>query len=111
MSASMNTQVFKSYLNNCPVIRVKGRQFDVKHHFLEDFIQESELRVKMPNKLRHKLKLELNDLPEDYKDEFGHELGNLLRSIENINVGNFNSLNVLFTVTHTVYEETKWVKF
>ena len=74
MSASMNTQVFKSYLNNCPVIRVKGRQFDVKHHYLEDFIHKSELRVTMPDKL----KLELNDLPEDYEDEFGHELGNLL---------------------------------
>ena len=82
MSASMNTQVFKSYLNNCPVIRVKGRQFDVKHHFLEDFIQKSELRVKMPNKL----KLELTDLPEDYEDEFGYELGNLLRGIDNITV-------------------------
>ena len=82
MSASMNTQVFKSYLNNCPVIRVKGRQFDVKHHFLEDFIQESELRVKMPNKF----KMELTDIPEDYEEEFGHELGNLLRSIDNITV-------------------------
>ena len=98
MSASLNTQVFKSYLNNCPVIRVKGRQFDVKHHFLEDFIQESELRVKMPNKF----KMELTDIPEDYEEEFGHELGNLLRSIANITVRNFNSRNVLFSVTHNL---------
>ena len=67
MSASMNTQVFKSYLNNCPVIRVKGRQFEVKHHYLEDFIHKSELRVKMPE--------EFIDLPGDYKYKFGHELG------------------------------------
>ena len=79
MSASMNTEFFKSYLNNCPVIRVKGRQFDVKHHYLEDFIHKSELRVKMPDKL----KLELTDLPEEYEDEFGHELGNLLKGIDN----------------------------
>ena len=83
MSASMNTQVFKSYLNNCPVIRVKGRQFDVKHHFLEDFIHKSELKIKMPDKF----KLELTDLPEDYENEFGYEQGNSLRSIDNITVG------------------------
>ena len=70
MSASMNTQVFKSYLNNCPVIRVKGRQFDVKHHYLEDFIHKSELRVKMPE--------ELIDMPGDYKYKFGHELGKVI---------------------------------
>ena len=83
MSASMNTQVFKSYLNNCPVIRVKGRQFDVQHHFLEDFIHKSELKIKMPDKF----KLELTDLPEDYENEFGYEQGNSLRSIDNITVG------------------------
>ena len=70
MSASMNTEFFKSYLNNCPVIRVKGRQFDVKHHYLEDFIHKSELRVKMPE--------EFIDLPGDYKYKFGHELGKVI---------------------------------
>ena len=63
--------LFKKYLNNCPVIRVKGKQFEIKHHYLEDFVQKSELRVKMPEELKDPF----DPMIGDYKEEFGHELG------------------------------------
>ncbi|XP_070546682.1 ATP-dependent RNA helicase DHX30-like [Ptychodera flava] len=36
MSASINTQMFSRYFNNCPIISVPGLMYPVKEYFLED---------------------------------------------------------------------------
>lgn len=39
MSATIDTTLFSSYFNNCPVIEITGRAFPVKQYFLEDCIE------------------------------------------------------------------------
>ena len=39
MSASLDIKMFQKYLD-CPVVEVPGRMFEVKRHYLEDFIDE-----------------------------------------------------------------------
>ncbi|XP_046672255.1 ATP-dependent RNA helicase A isoform X2 [Homalodisca vitripennis] len=39
MSATIDTTLFSSYFNNCPVIEVPGRAFPVQEYFLEDCVQ------------------------------------------------------------------------
>ncbi|XP_050427766.1 dosage compensation regulator [Adelges cooleyi] len=39
MSATINTNLFTKYFNNCPVIDVEGSCFPVKEYFLEDIVE------------------------------------------------------------------------
>nr|XP_018900737.1 PREDICTED: probable ATP-dependent RNA helicase YTHDC2 [Bemisia tabaci]XP_018900738.1 PREDICTED: probable ATP-dependent RNA helicase YTHDC2 [Bemisia tabaci] len=41
MSATIDTNLFSSYFNNCPVINVPGKLFDVKQYFLEDILKNT----------------------------------------------------------------------
>ncbi|XP_069677317.1 3'-5' RNA helicase YTHDC2-like isoform X2 [Periplaneta americana] len=52
MSATIETQVFTKYFNNCPVISVPGRQFDVKEYFLEDILKRTKYMSKIMQKLK-----------------------------------------------------------
>ncbi|XP_034254470.1 3'-5' RNA helicase YTHDC2-like [Thrips palmi] len=39
MSATLDISVFTKYFNNCPVITVPGRQYEVQEYFLEDVLK------------------------------------------------------------------------
>src|SRR3569833_571479 len=34
MSATMNAEKFQRYFDNCPLVQIPGRQFEVAHHYL-----------------------------------------------------------------------------
>ncbi|VDO97400.1 unnamed protein product [Soboliphyme baturini] len=38
MSATMDTDQFSRYFDDCPVVTISGRNFDVEEHFLEDIL-------------------------------------------------------------------------
>lgn len=39
MSATIDTNLFSDYFNNCPLLEVPGRTFEVKQYFLEDCVE------------------------------------------------------------------------
>lgn len=39
MSATIDTTLFSSYFNDCPIVEVPGRTHPVKEHYLEDCIK------------------------------------------------------------------------
>ncbi|KAK2182376.1 hypothetical protein NP493_355g01027 [Ridgeia piscesae] len=57
MSAALNVQLFSAYFNNCPIISVPGKLFDVQELFLEDVLKYTGYTNK--------------DM-EKYKKELGH---------------------------------------
>ncbi|PSN46949.1 putative ATP-dependent RNA helicase YTHDC2 [Blattella germanica] len=52
MSATIETQIFTKYFNNCPVITVPGRQFEVQEYFLEDILKRTKYMSKVMRKLK-----------------------------------------------------------
>lgn len=48
MSATIDTRLFSSYFNNCPLLEVPGRTFEVKQFFLEDCIELVNFRPPPP---------------------------------------------------------------
>ncbi|PNF38747.1 putative ATP-dependent RNA helicase YTHDC2, partial [Cryptotermes secundus] len=60
MSATIDTLTFTRYFNNCPVITVPGRQYDVQEYFLEDILK----RTKYMSKKMQKLKAEAESKKE-----------------------------------------------
>ncbi|XP_050532289.1 ATP-dependent RNA helicase A protein [Daktulosphaira vitifoliae] len=55
MSATINTNMFTQYFNNCPVINVEGRCFPVKEYFLEDIVEVLNYQP-IPDNRKHKTK-------------------------------------------------------
>ncbi|XP_014254890.1 probable ATP-dependent RNA helicase YTHDC2 isoform X2 [Cimex lectularius] len=41
MSATLDAKQFSAYFNNCPIIPVPGKQFEVKEYFLEDILKQT----------------------------------------------------------------------
>ncbi|BES97417.1 HA2 [Nesidiocoris tenuis] len=41
MSATVNAKQFSAYFNNCPIIPVPGKPFEVKEYFLEDVLKQT----------------------------------------------------------------------
>ncbi|XP_052758405.1 3'-5' RNA helicase YTHDC2-like [Galleria mellonella] len=60
MSATMDTQIFSRYFNNCPVITIPGRLHEVQRFYLEDILKITQYRTKkmiqVEKELRAKLK-------------------------------------------------------
>lgn len=46
MSATLDSQLFCSYFDDCPVINVPGRMFDVEIKHLDDVLMETEFKSK-----------------------------------------------------------------
>ncbi|XP_066993237.2 3'-5' RNA helicase YTHDC2 [Anabrus simplex] len=67
MSATVDTQVFTKYFNNCPVITVPGRSFEVKEYFLEHILKctkymsdkMKKMKAEMKSKKEKRQKLEM----------------------------------------------------
>ncbi|KAI0208497.1 3'-5' RNA helicase YTHDC2 [Lamellibrachia satsuma] len=55
MSAALNVQLFSTYFNNCPVISVPGKLFDVQELFLEDVLKHTGYTNKEMEKYRKEL--------------------------------------------------------
>ncbi|KAJ0056946.1 hypothetical protein NL108_000769, partial [Boleophthalmus pectinirostris] len=45
-SAALDLDLFLQYFGSCPVLHIKGRQFEVKEHFLEDILKMTGYKVK-----------------------------------------------------------------
>lgn len=60
MSATMDTQIFSRYFNNCPVITIPGRLHEVQRYYLEDVLKITKYRtpkmVQVEKELKNKLK-------------------------------------------------------
>ncbi|CAD0202068.1 unnamed protein product [Chrysodeixis includens] len=60
MSATMDTQIFSRYFNNCPVITIPGRLHEVQRYYLEDVLKLTQYRTakmtQVEKELKHKLK-------------------------------------------------------
>ncbi|CAH0687952.1 unnamed protein product [Spodoptera exigua] len=60
MSATMDTQIFSRYFNNCPVITIPGRLHEVQRYYLEDILKISQYKtpkmVQVEKELKAKLK-------------------------------------------------------
>uniref|UniRef100_A0A1B6C6P5 RNA helicase n=1 Tax=Clastoptera arizonana TaxID=38151 RepID=A0A1B6C6P5_9HEMI len=65
MSASYDSKIFAKYFNNCPVITVPGRLYEVQEYFLEDILKtlgymtDQLLKVKIHNDKKNKQLQEL----------------------------------------------------
>lgn len=46
MSATMDTQIFSRYFNNCPVISIPGTLHDVQTHYLEDILKMTQYKTR-----------------------------------------------------------------
>ncbi|XP_013183775.2 3'-5' RNA helicase YTHDC2 [Amyelois transitella] len=59
MSATMDTQIFSRYFNNCPVMTIPGRMFEVQRYFLEDILKITQYRTKKMIAVEHELRAKL----------------------------------------------------
>lgn len=46
MSATVNTEIFSSYFNNCPVLHISGKTFPIETLYLEDVLYQLDFRVR-----------------------------------------------------------------
>lgn len=67
MSATIDTNLFSDYFNNCPVVEVSGRGYPVQQYFLEDCIQLTNFVPPMASGKRKSR--DLDDLPTDGEPE------------------------------------------
>lgn len=65
MSATIDTNMFSEYFNNCPVIEVPGRAYPVQEYYLEDCVQMLNF-FPPPSTRKRKDK---DELPDDDQDE------------------------------------------
>ncbi|KAK6644023.1 hypothetical protein RUM43_000288 [Polyplax serrata] len=56
LSATLDTEIFSKYFNNCPVVNVPGRMFPVKEYFLEDVLKQTNYMTKAMVKVKKELK-------------------------------------------------------
>lgn len=60
MSATMDTQIFSRYFNNCPVITIPGRLHEVQRFYLEDILKITQYKtpkmIQVEKELKAKLK-------------------------------------------------------
>ncbi|XP_063383096.1 3'-5' RNA helicase YTHDC2-like [Cydia fagiglandana] len=59
MSATMDTQIFSRYFNNCPVITIPGRLHEVQRYYLEDILKLTQYRTKKMVQAERELKQKL----------------------------------------------------
>ncbi|GBP79903.1 Probable ATP-dependent RNA helicase YTHDC2 [Eumeta japonica] len=59
MSATMDTQIFSRYFNNCPVITIPGRLHEVQRYYLEDILKITQYKTKKMIKTEKELKAKL----------------------------------------------------
>ncbi|XP_063895076.1 3'-5' RNA helicase YTHDC2 [Helicoverpa armigera] len=59
MSATMDTQIFSRYFNNCPVITIPGRLHEVQRYYLEDILKISQYRTPKMAQVEKELKSKL----------------------------------------------------
>lgn len=52
MSATVETQIFTKYFNNCPIISVPGRLYEVKEYFLEHILKQTKYMSKQMIKVK-----------------------------------------------------------
>ncbi|XP_049836121.1 3'-5' RNA helicase YTHDC2-like isoform X3 [Schistocerca gregaria] len=46
MSATLDTQIFTKYFNNCPIVTVPGRLYEVKEYYLEHILKQTKYMTK-----------------------------------------------------------------
>ncbi|QDZ19660.1 P-loop-containing nucleoside triphosphate hydrolase [Chloropicon primus] len=56
MSATIDTTLLSSYLDNCPVLSVGGRTFPVEQHYLEDIYEMVNYQLDQDNPACHRLR-------------------------------------------------------
>ncbi|XP_050683398.1 ATP-dependent RNA helicase DHX30-like isoform X1 [Leptidea sinapis] len=56
MSATLDTQVFTKYFNDCPVIEVPGRTFPIQESYIDDL--ESKFKIKLPHAKENCMKID-----------------------------------------------------
>ncbi|XP_026498192.2 3'-5' RNA helicase YTHDC2-like [Vanessa tameamea] len=59
MSATMDTQIFSRYFNNCPVITIPGRLHEVQRYYLEDILKMTKYTTKKMVQVERELKAKL----------------------------------------------------
>ncbi|KAF9424522.1 hypothetical protein HW555_000333 [Spodoptera exigua] len=59
MSATMDTQIFSRYFNNCPVITIPGRLHEVQRYYLEDILKISQYKTPKMAQVEKELKAKL----------------------------------------------------
>ncbi|XP_053612079.1 3'-5' RNA helicase YTHDC2-like [Plodia interpunctella] len=59
MSATMDTQIFSRYFNNCPVMTIPGRLHEVQRYYLEDILKMTQYRTKRMTQVEHELRAKL----------------------------------------------------
>ncbi|KAG7300118.1 hypothetical protein JYU34_015660 [Plutella xylostella] len=59
MSATMDTQIFSRYFNNCPVITIPGRLHEVQRYYLEDVLKITQYKTKKMQQVERELKNKL----------------------------------------------------
>ena len=69
MSATIDTTLFSSYFNECPIIEVPGRAFPVQEYYLEDCIQLTNFMPPPDSGRNKKNKKNRNNDDDDDGDE------------------------------------------
>ncbi|KAG6452028.1 hypothetical protein O3G_MSEX007431 [Manduca sexta] len=59
MSATMDTQIFSRYFNNCPVVTIPGRLHEVQLYYLEDVLKITQYKTKKMQIVEKDLKARL----------------------------------------------------
>ncbi|KAL0870333.1 hypothetical protein ABMA27_005350 [Loxostege sticticalis] len=59
MSATMDTQIFSRYFNNCPVVTIPGRLHEVQRYYLEDVLRITQYKTKRMAQVEQELKAKL----------------------------------------------------
>ncbi|XP_072938114.1 3'-5' RNA helicase YTHDC2-like [Epargyreus clarus] len=66
MSATMDTQIFSRYFNNCQVITIPGRLHEVQRYYLEDVLKLTQYRTKKMVQVERDLKNKLKTGSHSY---------------------------------------------
>lgn len=74
LSATIDISLFKTYFNNCSLIEIEGKNYDVKEYFLEDIIQLVNFRLNSFNtKKQTNRNKQIQQDDDDEQDLFEYE--------------------------------------
>lgn len=103
MSATIDTNLFSSYFNNCPVINVPGKLFDVKQYFLEDILKNTRYMSDAMVKNQRRVTKQIKNLKIDAFDINQMTMG-LMDDNPQVCSHSYSTLNIVFNIIfHSQY--------
>lgn len=70
MSATLNSEKFSRYYDNCPMLEIPGFTYHVEEYYLEDAIRDTRFEFDSPLQMRRKVVVKRRKVDREYLAEF-----------------------------------------